>query len=79
LLPTEPDRAVPILSLASVGRWFWRGSVRVEVLRGVALEIGVGELVAVWGRLGSGKTTLLRLQLGGGHRRKWDICDASGH
>ena len=64
MLPTDPDRAVPVLSLASVGRWFWRGSVRVEVLRGVALEIGVGELVAVWGRLGSGKTTLLRIAAG---------------
>jgi ABC-type lipoprotein export system ATPase subunit len=47
-----------------VSRWFWRGSVRVDVLRGVSLDIGVGELVAVWGRRGSGKTTLLRVAAG---------------
>lgn len=62
--PTDPSHAATVLSLADVGRWFWRGSVRVAVLRGVSLEIGVGELVAVWGRLGSGKTTLLRVAAG---------------
>jgi len=65
LLPsTDPAHAATILSLADVGRWFWRGSVRVEVLRGVALEITAGQFVAVWGRLGSGKTTLLRVAAG---------------
>lgn len=62
--PTDPSHAAPVLSLADVGRWFWRGSVRVEVLRGVTLEVAAGELVAVWGKLGSGKTTMLRVAAG---------------
>ena len=62
--PADQAPITPVLSLDGVGKWFWRGSVRVEVLRGVSLEIGVGEFVAVWGRLGSGKSTLLRLAAG---------------
>jgi ABC-type lipoprotein export system ATPase subunit len=62
LLPsTEPVHAASLLSLSGVGKWFWRGSVRVDVLRDASLDVGAGELVAVWGRLGSGKTTLLRV------------------
>jgi ABC-type lipoprotein export system ATPase subunit len=54
----------PLLSLTDVGKSFWRGTVRVEVLRRVSLELAPGDFVAVWGSLGSGKTTLLRLAAG---------------
>ena len=54
----------PLLSLTDVGKSFWRGTVRVEALRRVSLELAPGDFVAVWGSLGSGKTTLLRMAVG---------------
>jgi ABC-type polar amino acid transport system ATPase subunit len=40
------------------GLWKWFGPH--EVLRGIDLEVGNGEVVVVFGRSGSGKSTLLR-------------------
>lgn len=54
----------PLLSLTDVGTSFWRGTIRVEVLRRISLELTPGDFVAVWGSLGSGKSTLLRLAAG---------------
>jgi predicted ABC-type transport system involved in lysophospholipase L1 biosynthesis ATPase subunit len=49
----------PQLSAKDVYRSFKVGSRRIEVLRGISLEIGRGEAVFLCGVSGAGKTTLL--------------------
>ena len=50
-----------VLSLKGIGRWYGDGEARVEVLRGVDLEIPAGKSVAIVGPSGSGKSTLLHV------------------
>jgi ABC-type lipoprotein export system ATPase subunit len=52
---------VPLLSLEAVGKSYLRGQHRLRVLKEVSLDVGAGQLIAVWGKRGAGKTTLLKI------------------
>ncbi len=54
----------PVLKLDNVTKSYWRGTRELKVLRSISLEVGPGELFAVYGQRGAGKTTLLRMAAG---------------
>ena len=54
------DAAFP-LSLRGIERTFVQGDRRLEVLRGVSLDLRAGEIVALVGQSGSGKSPLLHI------------------
>jgi predicted ABC-type transport system involved in lysophospholipase L1 biosynthesis ATPase subunit len=53
-----------ILSGAGLAKSYLSGTERLEVLRGVDIEVAAGESVAIRGESGSGKSTLLNLLAG---------------
>ena len=59
---TIPDEgSSPILRLVDVGKTYATGSVEVEALHGISMEVDRGEYVAIMGPSGSGKSTLMHI------------------
>jgi putative ABC transport system ATP-binding protein len=52
------------VSCKGITKWFGEGDARVEALRGLDLEIGMGELAMLVGPSGCGKTTLISIVAG---------------
>lgn len=50
---------MPILSASNVSKTYRSGSLEVNALRGIDIEVEAGEMVVVMGPSGNGKTTLL--------------------
>jgi putative ABC transport system ATP-binding protein len=50
-----------LVQVQNVHKYFTRGSERIEVLKGLNLDIPAGDFLALMGPSGSGKTTLLNL------------------
>jgi putative ABC transport system ATP-binding protein len=59
-----PDEGPALLSTRGLVKVYRSGGVAVEAIRGIDIEVGIGEFVAIMGPSGSGKSTLLHV-LGG--------------
>ena len=55
---------MPLLSLQSVTKSYWRGPRELRVLRGASLDVSAGTLVSIYGQRNSGKTALLEIAAG---------------
>jgi ATP-binding cassette subfamily C protein LapB len=67
-----------VVRLSGLTRSFEQGGVRIDVLKGIDLEIGPGQIVALLGPSGSGKSTLLRA-IAGLLPRKEGLLTIDGH
>src|SRR6185437_5972422 len=58
---TANEKHDVVISIQEVHRIYQLGENRVHALRGINLEIGRGEFVAIMGSSGSGKSTLMNI------------------
>src|ERR1700689_4032695 len=63
-LEHEARISAALLSATGLTRIYRQGAQSVPALRGVDLDLGVGEFVAIVGRSGSGKSSLLHILSG---------------
>ena len=63
LKTTKPGNGAngPLLRLRSVHKSYPMGANKLHALKGIDLEVGAGEMVAIMGASGSGKSTLLNV------------------
>jgi putative ABC transport system ATP-binding protein len=58
------DRPSAVVAAAGITRRYGSGDTAVDALRGVSLQVGRGQLIAVMGPSGSGKSTLMHILAG---------------
>jgi putative ABC transport system ATP-binding protein len=58
---TQTSAAATVIRVADVHKYYELGETRVHALRGVSVEIGSGEFVAIMGASGSGKSTFMNI------------------
>ena len=61
LAASETASSGAVIRVEDVHRYYELGETRVHALRGVSLEIGRGEFVAIMGASGSGKSTFMNM------------------
>ena len=67
----------PLVRVRDVHKYYTRGNERIDVLKGVTIEIPPGDFLALMGPSGSGKTTLLNM-LGGIDQPTQGLIEVAG-